>query len=136
MLILGFFCASPPPTEYSSEKHLNSFTNRYGLSGKLPPAGQPVEYANIDTKEKTVQDPVLGTKFSLESGKQVGPWCPSGPGIIVGKLFPSSDISSIPVRISGSNVEVKVNVNAKAQFESGYWKGILDAQGKADGGYY
>ena len=33
-------------------------------------------------------------------------------------------------------VSVEVDVNAKTNFESGYWKGILDAQGKTDGGYY
>ena len=27
-------------------------------------------------------------------------------------------------------------VNLKAQFESNYWRGVLDAQGKVDGGYY
>ena len=33
-------------------------------------------------------------------------------------------------------IPVEVDVNAKTNFESGYWKGILDAQGKTDGGYY
>jgi hypothetical protein len=27
-------------------------------------------------------------------------------------------------------------LQAKAEFEKKFWKGILDAQGKADGGYY
>merc|ERR1711988_1751073 len=33
-------------------------------------------------------------------------------------------------------VEALINVNAKAQFEQKYWRGVLDAQGKVDGGYY
>lgn len=33
-------------------------------------------------------------------------------------------------------MQVLVNVNARAQYEKKYWKGILDAAGKADGGYY
>jgi hypothetical protein len=40
------------------------------------------------------------------------------------------------VREQGGFIEVLVDVNAKAEFEKKYWKGILDAQGKADGGYY
>ena len=41
-----------------------------------------------------------------------------------------------PCRKSGGAVQALVNINAKAQFEQGYWRGILDAQGKVDGGYY
>ena len=43
---------------------------------------------------------------------------------------------AVECRKSGNAIQVKVNVNAKAQFEEGYWRGILDAQGKTDGGYY
>ena len=39
-------------------------------------------------------------------------------------------------RKQGGKVQALVNVNAKQQFESKYWRGILDAQGKVDGGYY
>ena len=34
------------------------------------------------------------------------------------------------VRESGGFVEVLLDVDAKAEFEKKYWKGILDAQGK------
>ena len=37
---------------------------------------------------------------------------------------------------TGSKIQVEVDVNYKANYESGYWRGILDAQGKTDGGYY
>ena len=40
------------------------------------------------------------------------------------------------VRSQKGNLEVYVDVNARAEYESKYWTGILDAQGKADGGYY
>ena len=43
---------------------------------------------------------------------------------------------AVPVRKQGGQVQVQINVNAKAQFESKYWRGVLDAQGKVDGGYY
>jgi len=32
-------------------------------------------------------------------------------------------------------VQVLLDVNAKKRFDSNYWRGILDAQGKVDGGY-
>ena len=34
------------------------------------------------------------------------------------------------------DVEVQVDVNYKYNFETDYWQGILDAQGKSDGKYY
>ena len=40
------------------------------------------------------------------------------------------------LRKQGGSLQALVNVNAKAQFESNYWRGVLDAQGKVDGGYY
>merc|ERR1712194_399271 len=46
------------------------------------------------------------------------------------------DGQAVPVRKQGGSVQVQINVNAKAQFESKYWRGVLDAQGKVDGGYY
>ena len=45
-------------------------------------------------------------------------------------------LCAVPVRKQGGSVQVQINVNAKAQFESKYWRGVLDAQGKVDGGYY
>jgi len=50
-------------------------------------------------------------------------------------IFPSL-LSSVKVRKTGGKVEALINVNAKAQFEQKYWRGVLDAQGKVDGGYY
>jgi len=35
-----------------------------------------------------------------------------------------------------SKIEVLVDADAKADFEKRYWKGVLDASGKANGGYY
>lgn len=33
-------------------------------------------------------------------------------------------------------MEVLVDADAKADFEASYWSGLLDAKGKASGGYY
>lgn len=40
------------------------------------------------------------------------------------------------VKKNGSKIQVEVDVNYKTNYESNYWRGILDAQGKTDGGYY
>ena len=48
----------------------------------------------------------------------------------------AADASPPQAKTGGGAVSVEVDVNAKTNFESGYWKGILDAQGKTDGGYY
>ena len=40
------------------------------------------------------------------------------------------------VKKTAKAIQVEVDVNYKAAYESNYWRGILDAQGKTDGGYY
>lgn len=106
----------------------------YAMSNKLPPFGQPATLGTLD--RNTIQDPVTGTKFNLSSGKVVGKWCPSALGIIFRAVTSPQDLPVFPVRQQGNSVQCLVNVNAKAQFEQGYWRGILDSQGKVDGGYY
>ena len=49
---------------------------------------------------------------------------------------PRGLVGATQVREQGGFVEILLDVDAKADFEKAYWKGILDAQGKADGGYY
>ena len=108
----------------------------YATSNKMPPFGQPTTFA--EQEKGVIVDPVTGTQFSLSTGKPVGTWCPKPPGIskIFQLLTSPTSMPVYPVRKSGNAVEVNINVNAKAQFESGYWRGILDAQGKTDGAYY
>lgn len=107
------------------------------FSNKIPPFGQPTTFAEIG--DGVIVDPVTKSQFSLSTGKPVGTWCPSPPFIgstIFARLTSPAPITKFECRKNGNNIEVKVNVNAKAQFEQGYWRGILDAQGKTDGGYY
>ena len=106
----------------------------YALGDKCPPVNQPLSFGKVDSN--TIQDPVLGTKFSLKTGEVVGAWCPSGIGKLLGGLFDPVGVPTFPVKKKGANIEVQVDVNAKANFESQYWSGVLDAQGKADGKYY
>jgi len=106
----------------------------YALGDKCPPVNQPLSFGTVNS-DGTIQDPVLGTKFSLKTGEVVD-WCPSGLGRVIGGVFTPTGVPSYPVRQRGGNLEIQVDVNAKANFEANYWKGVLDAQGKSDGSYY
>merc|ERR1712228_1043191 len=76
--------------------------------------------------------------FDLKSGKLVGPWCPAPPliGPLTGKLKSPKELKTFQARTQGGKVQVLLDVNAKKRFDANYWRGILDAQGKVDGGYY
>ena len=106
----------------------------YALGDKCPPVNQPLSFGKVGT-DGTIQDPVLGTKFSLKTGDVVE-WCPSGLGKLIGGAFSPEGVPTYPVKKSGKNLEVCVDVNAKFNFEANFWSGILDAQGKDDGKYY
>lgn len=106
----------------------------YALGDKCPPVNQPLSFGKVNAD--TIEDPVLGTKFSLKTGDVVGAWCPSGIGKLLGGLFEPVGVPVYPVKQSGGFLQVQVDVNAKFNYEAGYWKGVLDAQGKADGKYY
>jgi len=107
----------------------------FALSNKLPPFGQPATFGKIEGD--SIVEPVALTKFKLSSGKVDGPWCPSPLGkLLFSRLTTPSSVPVFGVRQAGNSIQVNINVNAKAQFESQYWRGILDAQGKVDGGYY
>jgi len=107
----------------------------YALGDKCPPINQPLSFGQVND-DGTIQDPVLGTKFSLKTGDVVGAWCPSGIGKILGRAFSPLGVPTYPVKKAGKNIEVQVDVNAKLNFEANYWTGVLDAQGKSDGKYY
>ena len=107
----------------------------FALGDKCPPINQPLSFGKVND-DGTIQDPVLGTKFSLKTGEVVGKWCPSGIGKLIGGAFSPIGVPTFPVRKSKNFIEVQVDVNAKANFEANYWSGILDAQGKANGKYY
>merc|ERR1712130_542305 len=104
----------------------------YALGDKCPPVNQPLSFGKVNA-DGTIEDPVLGTKFSLKTGEVVGKWCPSGIGKLLGGLFDPIGVPTFPVKKKGNVIEVQVDVNAKANFESQYWSGVLDAQGKANG---
>jgi len=106
----------------------------FALGDKCPPVNQPLSFGRVT--EDTIEDPVLGTKFSLKTGDVVGKFCPSGIGLLLGGLFEPSGVPTYAVKKNKNSIDVQVDVNYKANFEANYWSGVLDAQGKADGKYY
>jgi len=110
----------------------------WAISAKNSATGTEMFGGTIDESLNTIKDPQWGTQYSLDTGDVVGKWCPSPPiiGGIIGTIFPVQGVWVPKVREQGGFIEVQVDVNAKAEFEKKYWKGVLDAQGKADGGYY
>lgn len=105
----------------------------FALGDKCPPVSQPLSFGKV--QGGTITDPVLGTKFNLKTGEVVE-WCPTGIGKLLGGLFEPIGVPVYPVKKAGNVIQVQVDVNAKANFESQYWSGILDAQGKSNGKYY
>ncbi|KAH8071971.1 hypothetical protein JL721_3877 [Aureococcus anophagefferens] len=83
-----------------------------------------------------IRDPLTGSSFDVKTGELVGPWCPNFPFSILFSIIEPTTLPVFKCKTGGGAVSVEVDVNAKTNFESGYWKGILDAQGKTDGGYY
>uniref|UniRef100_A0A7S2FJC2 Rieske-like [2Fe-2S] domain-containing protein n=1 Tax=Octactis speculum TaxID=3111310 RepID=A0A7S2FJC2_9STRA len=106
----------------------------YALGNKAPPTGSPLKDGKVGTK--TIKDAQFGTEFDLETGDVVGKWCPGGIGFLVGKLYPASSVPTYKVKKTGKSIQVEVDVNYKLDYEKNYWRGVLDAQGKTDGGYY
>mmetsp|Transcript_4063 Transcript_4063/g.13344 ORF Transcript_4063/g.13344 Transcript_4063/m.13344 type:complete len:154 (-) Transcript_4063:688-1149(-) len=106
----------------------------YALGNKSPVLGTPMAIGPV--KAGKIKDPITGTSFSLKTGEVVGAWCPNFPFSFLFGLIEPAGLPVFKCKTAGSSVSVEVDVNAKTNFESGYWKGLLDAQGKADGGYY
>jgi nitrite reductase/ring-hydroxylating ferredoxin subunit len=89
----------------------------FALAGKCPPANNPLSSGKV-CADGTIEDPVLGTKFSLRTGEVVGAWCPNGFGKLVGGVFSPVGISTFPVRLKGRSIEVQVQVDSKAKIWS------------------
>lgn len=109
----------------------------YVVGNKCPPANQPLSFSPV--VDKCVKDPIFGTKIDLETGGIVD-WCPSLLGKLLGPILgpepENGGVFAYKVRSSGGFLEAYIDVTAKTEFEKNYWRGILDAQGKVDGGYY
>mmetsp|Transcript_16262 Transcript_16262/g.20791 ORF Transcript_16262/g.20791 Transcript_16262/m.20791 type:complete len:197 (+) Transcript_16262:119-709(+) len=109
----------------------------YASANICPHLGTPMDQGSLG--DGTIICPLHKSAFSLETGELAGDWCPFPPllgPLVLGKLEPPKNLAVVPVRAKGNSIEVLINRNLKAQFESKYWSGLLDAQGKATGDYY
>jgi len=107
----------------------------FAIANSCPHLGTPLENGRLG-EGSTIVCPLHKSAFSLETGDVVGDWCPFPPilgPLILGNLAPPEKVSTFPVRAKGNNIEVFVDRNLKERFESKYWSGLLDAQGKATG---
>lgn len=104
----------------------------FAIANSCPHLGTPLENGRLG-EGSTIVCPLHKSAFSLETGDVVGDWCPFPPilgPLILGNLAPPEKVSTFPVRAKGNNIEVFVDRNLKERFESKYWAGLLDAQGK------
>lgn len=78
------------------------------------------------------------SSWDLTTGELAGEWCPFPPivGPLLGKLQGPRGLVVFPVRQTGGSIEALIDVEARADFEKDYWRGILDSTGKATGDYY
>ena len=108
----------------------------FATANVCPHIGTPLDQGTVENG--AIVCPLHRSAFDLKSGKLVGPWCPAPPliGPLTGKLKSPRALKTFQARTIGDKVQVLVDVNAKARFDSNYWRGILDSQGKVDGGYY
>jgi len=108
----------------------------FATANVCPHIGTPLDQGTVEGN--TIVCPLHRSAFDLKSGKLVGPWCPAPPliGPLTGKLKSPRELLTFQARKSGDKVQVLLDVNAKKRFDANYWRGILDSQGKVDGGYY
>jgi len=108
----------------------------FATANVCPHIGTPLDQGTVEGN--TIVCPLHRSAFDLKTGKLVGPWCPAPPlvGPLTGKLESPRELLTFQARKSGDKVQVLLDVNAKARFDANYWRGVLDAQGKVDGGYY
>jgi len=108
----------------------------FAAANVCPHIGTPLDQGTVENG--AIICPLHRSAFDLKTGQLVGPWCPAPPliGPLTGKLKSPRELQTFQARKQGDKVQVLLDVNAKARFDSNFWRGVLDAQGKVDGGYY
>lgn len=78
------------------------------------------------------------SSWDLTTGDLAGDWCPFPPliGPLLGKLQGPRPLTVYSVRERNGQIEGLLDLEARSDFEKDYWQGLLDATGKATGGYY
>jgi nitrite reductase/ring-hydroxylating ferredoxin subunit len=108
----------------------------FAAANVCPHIGTPLDQGTVE--DNAIVCPLHRSAFDLRTGKLVGPWCPAPPliGPLTGKLKSPRELATFQARNQGGKVQVLLDINAKKRFDANYWRGILDSQGKVDGGYY
>jgi len=106
----------------------------YASSNICPHLGTPLTDGSVGDGVLTCAQ--HKSSWDLKTGELAGEWCPFPPvlGPLLGKLQAPSRLAVFPVRENSGTIEALLDMDAVAEFESDYWKGLLDAQGKASGG--
>jgi nitrite reductase/ring-hydroxylating ferredoxin subunit len=105
-----------------------------------PHIGTPMS-EGADVIGDVIVCPLHGSSFKVTTGELID-WCPSPPiiGPLTGLLIDKKNLLVFDIResgfLGGGELEVLVDTNAKRAYEAGFWKGVLDAQGKVDGSLY
>lgn len=108
----------------------------YACANVCPHLGTPLTDGSVDEGVLTCAQ--HKSSFDLSTGEVVGDWCPFPPliGPLLGLLKGPNPLPVYAVRENGGTIEALLNVDAKEDFETNYWQGLLDAKGKATGDYY
>jgi nitrite reductase/ring-hydroxylating ferredoxin subunit len=108
----------------------------FAAANVCPHIGTPLDQGTVEAG--AIVCPLHRSAFDLKTGKLVGPWCPAPPliGPLTGKLKSPRQLQVFQCRNQGGKIQVLLDVNAKKRFDANFWRGVLDAQGKVDGGYY
>mmetsp|Transcript_333 Transcript_333/g.1122 ORF Transcript_333/g.1122 Transcript_333/m.1122 type:complete len:196 (+) Transcript_333:222-809(+) len=108
----------------------------YASSNTCPHLGTPLDNGTV--ADGAIICAQHKSSWDLSSGELKGKWCPYPPliGPVLGLLQPPRDLLVYSVRENNGYVEGLINVEARQDFEQGYWFGLLDSRGKATGDYY
>eukprot|EP00190_Bangiopsis_sp_CCMP1999_P007299 CAMPEP_0198722566 /NCGR_PEP_ID=MMETSP1475-20131203/249_1 /TAXON_ID= ORGANISM="Unidentified sp., Strain CCMP1999" /NCGR_SAMPLE_ID=MMETSP1475 /ASSEMBLY_ACC=CAM_ASM_001111 /LENGTH=148 /DNA_ID=CAMNT_0044483479 /DNA_START=219 /DNA_END=665 /DNA_ORIENTATION=- len=108
----------------------------YAASNICPHLGTPLDNGSVG--DGAIVCAQHKSSWDLSTGELKGAWCPFPPliGPVLGLLQPPRNLLVYPVRENNGYVEGLINVEARKDFEEGYWFGLLDSKGKATGDYY
>lgn len=108
----------------------------YAAANICPHLGTPLDNGSVG--DGNIVCAQHKSSWSLSTGELAGEWCPFPPliGPLLGKLSPPQKLNVFPVREQGGYIEALLDIDLKSDYEAKYWKGLLDAKGKASGEYY
>mmetsp|Transcript_13475 Transcript_13475/g.24162 ORF Transcript_13475/g.24162 Transcript_13475/m.24162 type:complete len:203 (-) Transcript_13475:127-735(-) len=108
----------------------------YAAANICPHLGTPLDNGSVG--DGNIVCAQHKSSWSLTTGELAGSWCPFPPviGPLLGKLSPPQSLTVFSVRENNGFIEALIDIDLKEDYEKKYWKGLLDAKGKASGEYY